>query len=188
MNKTLLIIGLCLSFFSCKAQNTLVSLKTSSKIYNLPDHGYLIDVNHLLDKYEGTWTGNNQGKNFTFYIEKVTQNPTIRPISYDVLLMRYKITDYSGNVILDTSLLPDDAPLVINGNCFDSNGTSYLLDYVGEDAGCGQAGNIFIEVPSSTPNQMKLFLAPDRDMIDTSLCPNGVHQILPTDKITLTKQ
>ncbi len=170
---------------SCKAQ--IIPLEEyvnySDNEIEVPDGTYFKDVNNLLDKFVGTWTGVYDNKNYEFIITERTIQSEITFLSYDELLMHHKITDASGTIIDDTTQLPDDSLYVIDGVNLTQTG-SYILNYMGQHLECGQTGEVYISVSNSNPAEMWFFLHPAREKY--SDCT--VAQVLPTDTMILTKQ
>ncbi|MDP2088548.1 MAG: hypothetical protein Q8J84_04020 [Flavobacteriaceae bacterium] len=189
--KNIFLIGfLILATLSCKAQNILpveelVNYWGTNE--GIPKNiTYVKDVNNILNKFTGTWKGNYNNLNYEFSVFKITRLSKIRPLTFDELIMKHKITDSNGIVIEDTTTLPDDSVYVIKGRYLAKTG-SYVLSYIGKDSNCGQNGTVFIGILSGTrETKMQLFLYPDGETIDCN--KQGVTQILPTEVITLTKQ
>ena len=125
MKNTILIISL-LVIYSCKAQiqqsQNIIPIENYLNYPNdIPDETYLKDVNHLFDKFIGTWVGTFNNKNYEITIQQYLYQSNIRPILIDELLLRYKVTDINGNVLADTTTLPDDSVYVIEGRYFHEN-------------------------------------------------------------------
>jgi len=190
-----------LLFISCKAQNIIPPDPITEIIpienylnyweneIEIPDNAYIKDVNNLLNKYIGTWSGTYNNKTYEFFIQKITRESDIRPLIFDELVIRYRITASDNTILEDTSNLPDSSPFIVNGWYITNNNRVYVLNYVGEEAECGQEGNIFIEVSPTNLNQMKLFLQPTGDIILLEDCPLGeAQQLLPINSIVLDKQ
>ena len=188
--KKLLILGfIIISHISCKAQ-TIMPVETMVN-YLYGENGipktitYFKDINHLLDKYVGTWKGTDNDKIFEF---SITKNTSIDDgLSQDELLIRYFITTTSGTIIEDTRFETNDN-CSIEGNYIKN--AYYALTYSGRDTQCGQSGNVFITMVKNTNNtQMKLFLEQDQVLLNEEICPNGrTPQVLPMEQILLTKQ
>jgi hypothetical protein len=188
--KKLLILGLIIfSNLSCKAQD-IKPLETKMDYYS-PETGlpknisYFKDINHLLDKYVGTWKGTQGTKNYVFIITKYTD--IFDGLSEDKLLIRYLITNTSGTTIEDTRT-ETNANCSIWGNYIKKS--NYVLRYVGKDTQCGQIGTVFIGmVPNTNNTKMGLSLSQDHVLLDSETCPNGrAPQILPLTQVLLTKQ
>ena len=187
--KNILYIGcIILSTISCKAQilpvEEVVNYRNAEE--GIPENiTYIKDVNHLLDKYIGTWEGADSGKNYEVTINKITVESEYRDLTRDELFMRYKITNTNGTVIINTLPLPDSNTLVLKGEYLDPAG-SYVLYYQGEDADCGQNGDVFISVYGTNNTQMQLFLQVYGEVVE---CTTGyAEQVLPIEPIILTKQ
>lgn len=189
MKKTLILGLIILSVISCKAQvlpveNVINYINSKDGIPKNITH--ITDVNHLLDKFIGTWKGTYDGKNYEFRIFKITAKPG--RITEEKLVMRYLITNSNGTVIEDTRTLPDSSPYVIKGDYLDT--TTYTLIYTGKNSKCGMSGTIFIDfLKGSNNTKMNLLLVSESMIISQTSCPNGAaKQIMPTaSAITLTK-
>ncbi len=187
--KTFAILFLLLSY-GCKAQvlpvENVVNYVNSKN--GIPKNITSIkDVNHLLDKFIGTWKGTYDGKNYEFKVLKITAN--LGRLTEEKLVMRYLITSSSGTIIEDTRALPDSSPYVIKGDYLEKD--TYFLTYTGKNAKCGQSGTILINFLKGNNNntKMSLFLAPDSIILSETSCPNGgAKQIMPLDQIAFTKQ
>ncbi|PTS95530.1 hypothetical protein DBR27_16990 [Flavobacterium sp. HMWF030] len=186
-------VCLLLVVFSCKGQQIVPvekAIEYRDAGNGVPDGIYLKDVNNLLDKYVGTWIGSMDAKSYTFVVSKYKNNLS-RGVSQDELLIRFLITKSDGTTIEDTRSLPDTSPYVIKGDCFNKTASYYTSDYMGKNPECGQSGTVFISLPKKSVNpQMKLFLMPDRDLMDVKKCPGQkvAEQVLPIKSIFLTKQ
>lgn len=201
--KNAIAIIIVLSALSCKAQ--LVPVPPGViPIESFQDHqgstsniDYIKDVNHLLDKYEGTWIGTYNNKEYKIVINGFKR--TKYRIKEDMLLLRYKITNTNGQEIINTLNLPNNDTHVINGSYMENGGKSgeyYVMDYLGEESLCGQKGAIYIYFFGNGYGSLRLFLAPSRHHIVSNNCPNGhAEQVFPTatesqegGPLTLTKQ
>lgn len=181
MKKTVVLILLII--LSCKSKIIKVE---NFENYNsdLPDGAYIKDVNNVLDKYVGTWKGVFEGNNYEFRIIKKTEDNLDLKYKEDLLLMRYKITDSSGNIIENTLSLPDNDVLVVSGIHLTESG-GYLLNYVGRDD-CGQNGDIYISVYGSQNKKMQLSLHVYGEFYSED-CIEEAQQVIPKE-IELTKQ
>lgn len=198
MKKLILILVLLVTVYSCKAQiypsNVVPIENFENHDFNgrTPEGTYIKDVNHLLDKYEGTWTGAFDNKTYEIVINKTTDS--FLGVQEDELLLRYKITNASGSEIINILNLPDDSASIVGGQNIKNGGNPdeyYVLFYQGESYKCGQIGDMFIYVSADNSNQLNLRLVPSRHSIRSSQCPNGhAQQLFPTDSdsMVLTKQ
>ena len=174
--------------FSCQAQILPIEKKID---YIIAKNGipesvtYFKDVNHVLDKFVGTWKGTYDDKKYEFRILKVTNKPG--RITEDKLIMRYLITNSNGTVIEDTRTLPDSSPYLIKGDYIEKD--TYFLIYTGKNAKCGQSGTILINFLKENNNNTKMSLSfiPDEAIIYESSC-GGVKQVMPVAEIALIKQ
>ncbi len=188
MKKRILIITVILTVISCKAQQ-IIPIEDHRRYLDegieFPEGGYIKDIHHLLDKYVGKWKGTYIENNYTyeFEIKKRLYISKTRDLKIDELIMRYRITNNNGKEVFSTLSLSNKSPYVIQGRYLYNwkNKTYYVLGYVGKEAECGQEGNIFIRMVDK--NKMELYLSTDIDMYSCE-----TEQILPTKRITLTKQ
>jgi hypothetical protein len=188
--KKLLILGLLIiCHLSCKSQS-IVPLETKinyrNEVNGIPETiTYFKDINHLLDKYAGTWQGTYNNNNFEFIISKYTS--VYEGLSEDELLIRFLIKNNTGEIVEDTRS-------ELNVNCsivgdYIKN-SYYSFNYYSNDSKCGKSGSVFITIVKNTNNmQMKLFLEQDPILLSEEVCPNGRDpQVLPLEQILLTKK
>ena len=180
-----IIIILALFALSCKAQ--IIAVEDFEDYPNeLADGAYIKDINNVLGKYVGNWKGTYNNRNYEFRVIKQTFENNKLKYKEDRLLMRYQITDLNGSVIATTLHLPDDNVYVIKGSYLSKSG-SYVLNYQGLNAECGQNGNIYISVHGVNNSKLSLFLLVHGEVYPE--CTVGsVEQILPTDWIEMIKQ
>lgn len=167
-NLGLILITILLSVVSCQAQKTIPIEKESAYLNSLPDGEdapdgtYYKDVNNVLDKYKGVWKANYKNKTYELEIEKITRE--FLGIKKDALLLSYQISDGSNEISNDE----------IKGRGFDkADNTVYTASYVGEDAGCGDAGTLFLDI-SDDEKRMPLYILPDESIINEEKCPDGL--------------
>lgn len=184
--KTITLVLVFLSF-NCKAQHIIpiedvVNYRnTTDGLLGDKDYVYAKDVNNLLNKFVGTWKGEYESKNYEFKVIKITEDRD--EVKEDLLLMRYKITNSFGVIIENTINLPNESVYIIRGDYLAKSG-SYVLNYLGFNAKCGQNGTIFISVNN---NKMDLFLSVDGETyIECTSLP--AEQTLPVNGIELIKQ
>lgn len=193
MKNIITLIIVLVGTLSCKAQQVIIPVEKAIEYRDadsgVPDGVYLKDINGLLNKYLGTWKGTVDNKNYTFVIIKYKNNLS-RGVSQDELMIRYLITTSNGTVIEDTRSLSDDSSYVIKGDYFNKTASYYVSSYMGKNADCGQSGNLFI-TGTKLPTQIKLFLIPDKVMINIQNCPGQkvADMLLPVEnEVLLTKQ
>ncbi len=145
---------------------------------------YIKDVNNKLPKFTGTWKGQQDGITYEFRIEEYLNEEPLIDFKKDNLVMRYKLSNASGD-IENTLQLGLDEPLIIIGNYMNSDST-YMFTYSGREGRCGQRGEVFVSLLSNS--QMNLVLLPHRGFINGNVCTKPAEQILPTTPIALTKQ
>ncbi|MDA9339550.1 hypothetical protein N9Q68_01110, partial [Polaribacter sp.] len=178
------ILMVLLTTLSCRAQIIAVE---DFENYNqeLSEGTHVKDVNNLLDKYVGTWKGTYDSKNYEFMIIKYTRTSNNRNLKFDKLLMRYKITDSSNNIIVNTLDLPNGDIYIVRGSYLSSSG-GYKLSYQGLDAECGQNGTIYISAYGANHTKLQLFLMVSGEIHD---CSSGnAEQIMPMESMELIKQ
>ncbi len=132
---------------------------------------YIKDIHHLLDKYEGTWTGQFNDKTYLITFNK--KAVTHYGITIDKLIMRYKITSASGQILINTLNSTLDDALLVRGWLLNPQKKYYILKYFGKEYSCGQHGKIFINILSGHPTKMKFVLVSTRSIINLEDCPNG---------------
>lgn len=196
MKNILFIVLIVIISYNCKAQERpIAELENiipveNEIIYNnngteVPDNTYFKDINNLFNKYIGVWTGSHNNKNYEIITTEYLYNSSIRPLKRDKLIIKYKITDNNGNIVIDTTNLPDDDVLVIEGDYLDENEETYHLYYIGENYKCGQNGYITMAVVNNG-TQLNFGLSVEGEM--TQSCQTGpAEQIFP-ELMTLNKQ
>jgi hypothetical protein len=161
--------------------------KTDNNL-KLSDVSYFKDVNNHLDKYVGTWIGGYDSNTLELEIS-ILENQMNYRISYDKLLIKYKITDPNGNEIVNTIPFFDSYKYHISGKYFPDDNTSYYIaSYIGYESACNQKGRAIMHTVNS--NTLTFWILPDNDMIGPE-CPLDNIHILPTTLetlVTLTKQ
>lgn len=182
MKKIIIALSIILITLSCKAQQ-IVPLET--KLDEAPVGTYFKDSNGLLTKYIGTWSGTYENKNYTFIVTKYKDE--FRGVFSDRLSIRYLITSNAGVILQDTRSLSDENNLVIAGLYFGKNFGYYVLNYSGENAICGQSGDVYIST-TKDKKQMQFYLATSQDIINGNKCAKVAEQILPTKPILFNKQ
>ena len=197
MSKNLLVFFFLAIVFGLNAQTLqLTGVVPLEQYYNyrtdanldMSDVSYFKDVNNHLDKFVGTWIGNYDNNTLELEIT-ILENQLNRWISYDKLLIKYKITDSNGNEIVNTLNMFDDYKYHIRGKHFASDTSVYTAFYQGFDLDCNQKGYAILKVIDSTT--IDFWIAPINDSIIEPGCPTGNIHIMPTSletAVTLTKQ
>ncbi|MBS3737741.1 MAG: hypothetical protein KGY51_01940 [Psychroflexus sp.] len=153
----------------------------------LSDVTYFKDINNLLDPYVGVWAGSYDNKTLNLEISK-QENILNAFISYDKLLIKYKITDSNGQDLVNTLNMFDSYRYHMTGKFFNSDASIYLVSYEGLEHECNQKGTVLLELLDS--NTMTLWVIGDRDLV-LGDCPDGNIHILPTEEanaVVLNKQ
>ena len=191
MKKIIFIGYFLLTVISCKAQ--ILALKQYIDYIDvgegIPENiTYIKDIDNFLEKYEGVWIGTYNNKTFELHIEKETK--IYYGVAEDLLLIRYKITDDSNNIIFNNLSIYDDTAVSIIEGSYISRGGSYVLYYPNPNGICGLGGDIFIGIADNNLNQMNLILAEGYELLNPDDCPNGeLEQDFPTESsMTLAKQ
>ena len=194
--KNIINIIVVLSFYSCFAQNIqLAGVVPLEEYYNyktddnlkLSDVNYFKDVNNHLDKFVGTWTGSYDNKTLTLNISILEQVEGLG-LAFDELLIKYKIEEDNGNVLINTLDMFDSYKYHMSGKFFADTTSVYLANYYGEQVECNQKGYAIFDFINS--NTINFWIAPSNDMIGPE-CPTGNIHIMPTDgddAVVLTKQ
>ncbi len=185
MKNIMLSIAFFLTIMACKAQFYPAGVVPLDNYYSygethetFPNHTYFKDVNNVLDKYLGTWTGSYEGKDYLFEITKKTGvkfgSSTDYIIKFDILKVHYKITSSSGTVLANTINLPDDNLYVISGlNFTDDQSKLYRARYQGEQTACGQSGVLFLDMRDTDSTHFKVYIVRDEVYLKEDKCPNG---------------
>lgn len=189
MKKVLLIMIIALSNLY-NAQTQIASIEFVAKCvvdrsYCLEDYNYVKDVNHLLDKYTGTWKGTLNGKNYEFsFVKKEKFESEYSNIKWDMLIGRVRITNQNGVVEYDDFNKSDnDANW---GTNFQGDLKTYLMTFSGNKVGCNDTGYLYLSEPSPS-NKMKIDFYQIADIVSKD-CSN-FQTTIPVNKIIyLTKQ
>ena len=184
-----LFISLIVLIFSLSGKSQTIPIQNMYKHKGYSEGTYIKDVNNVLDKYVGTWKGTYDDKSYIFYVTKLTNNyNNFIQLTFDLLLVRYTITDAGGNTIEDTTKLPDDHELVIEGQYMDEGG-KYVLDYIGREFFCGQGGDVLIGMMEGS-NNTQMFLTVFGSETWLSCTTGYAEPLLPYKKnyVVLTKQ
>jgi len=195
MRKLLIFITLCV--YGVNAQTLQIAGVEPLENYHnfrtqedlsLADVNYFKDVNNHLDKFVGNWSGIFDNKTLELQISIMENVKGVR-ISFDKLLIKYKLSDNNGNEIINTLPYFDDYKFHMRGRFFGDNTNLYFAHYKGEEWKCNQKGTAWINFIDS--NTITLWTLPDSDVIYSSDCNTGDIYILPITKdtrVTLTKQ
>jgi hypothetical protein len=188
MKRILLITTIFILTLSCKAQiiepvEKIIFYDEAGK--GIPNNYYFKDINHLMDKYLGTWKGTYDNKKYTFIISKYKDS--FSSIAIDILIIRYLIVNPDGTILEDTRS-EVDGHTRMGGDYFSKDQKSYVLSFVPKDETCGIRGNITVR-----PNgaQLTLIMRPSIDIFANDECSdaNLKAPLFPTkERMTLTKQ
>ena len=180
-----------LSSLYCKAQ-VIMSIEEYDKCKSTtcgqtPD--YIKDINGTFNKYLGTWKGTDDNKTYEIIVTKTTRSHDmhIRIFKFDALLIRYKITDSNGTVLVDTRPFADDNPYVIKGLGFTKTG-SYQLGFRGTDNNLINDGYVLLDVYNG---KMNYFFYPEPKTVigdEPNYFPNKPYTFPREKSIYLTKQ
>lgn len=177
----------------------LISLCSTAQTISIEDHGlnyvgkkspvkegvtYVKDVNNVLDKYIGTWTGQSDGKNITFVISEITYTSDSFNIKFDKLIIKH-ITKVNNIAIDDTTILEDTHPLVIKGYYLADTG-HYVLNYISKERDCAQDGKLYIYIDDNNTT-LKCSLIRQAEFINPEVCDGvDVFKFIP-ETFELTK-
>lgn len=172
-----------MTIISCNAQ--IYPLRTYK--FNFPLGSYQKDINNELPSYEGTWKGNWNGKDI--YITFIKIKYYHSEYYSDILVGKFKIYDYYGNILFDNTNLDNNNSKIKGMTFFNRNGEKYRLDYLDNDL-CGLNGYIDINFTDSTKTKLNFKFNEGSNLI-TKDCPyyNSPEFPQPLPKeIILTKQ
>lgn len=194
MKKKLLVVCLTILSLSISAQILPVEQlneatgKVSDQIEGIR---HIKDVNGVLDKFEGTWIGQFNGKQIKIVIKKFTRDHSVyveryhpEPLLWDELIGKYELKDQNGSVIESNLDLPDDSLEVLTKH-FYHNPKVYSLRYYGTEGRCGDNGYLFLWYRNATTMDLTYSFQGET----ASDCTVQAEKSLPiTGKIILTKQ
>lgn len=185
------ILFIILTVFANTFNAQTVSLETMAQCYDNPqtcpdNPQYVKDVNHLLDKYIGTWKGTLDGKTYEFNFIKKENIGEAGKAKWDMLVGRLKITNASGIEEFNNFNKSDNLTRFWGYN-FQKDLKLYLMNFFGGKINCIDNGYIYMSVKPATPNLMSVSFYPDYDIV-TEDCSN-FKTTFPTNQIIhLTKQ
>lgn len=113
MRKLIFVAFVFLGLVGCKTSEKILPIESFETSTIVKKHSnlkniYFKDVNGVFEKYVGTWSGVQDGKSFELEITAYNAQEEDRDasvfggIKYDRLLMQYKVTDVSGNILRNT--------------------------------------------------------------------------------------
>ena len=170
-----IIIALILVSTSCQAQTRGLKEATISANNSIGNNItqntiYLKDTDNSLNKFEGTWKGDYNGKIYEFRFNKKIrfgENP-----QKDIILGRFIVTDSSGNVIYNTINKPD-SETGLKGINFQSDKKIYQLNYTETRGECGITGIAYIYFKDTNNlNSLSLGFFRDGDITVKGKCDN----------------
>lgn len=187
------ILLLLLIIISCKSytQQRIVPLRT---YIDIPENAgyYMKDTNNELEAFEGTWKGNWDNKIIFITFKKIINkcNTTMK-YNADIIIGKFKILDYSGNVLFDNTMIADDNAK-IEGTGFQNTTNKYLLFYVDNDI-CGISGDIELAFTNVIKTKMNFSYHQDTMILDSNCYFYGLPDAerprpLPRPDIILIKQ
>ncbi|MBS3737740.1 MAG: hypothetical protein KGY51_01935 [Psychroflexus sp.] len=194
-NLFLFLFTMCVYTINAQIQDASIKPLESYYLYpnndnfNIQDGFYFKDVNYLLEPYVGTWVGNYDNK--TLHLEISIQydiKSPARDVSFDKLLIKYKITNSNGQDLINTLNMFDSYRYHINGKYFSDSPLKYYANYTGYEHECNQTGTAVLELQDN--NTMTLWVIGDRGLV-LGDCPDGNIHILPTEganAVVLNKQ
>ncbi|GAA0871537.1 hypothetical protein GCM10009117_06830 [Gangjinia marincola] len=188
--KTIKIIIIIILSISCKAQTIVpvenLHLYQDEENADFQEGKYFKDINGKLAKFYGHWQATaTDGKVLDFYITPYLKTNT--NTTYDKIRIRYTIKDQNGNILADTTTLPEDDSEVIDRGFFGSNEATYQISYMGFEGGCGQNGNLFLAVVGLGDSQMNYYYSVYGEILSDNCPPGGVDQVMPMEQLTFTK-
>jgi len=201
MKTKMIVLAILIGVLGGRAQNLQIPHYTVVPIENynsyienhnhIPDGTYFKDVNHVLDDYIGTWTGTYNNMSYEIKLELYTTS--FLNIKSDCLIMRCKITDNSGLVIINTLNVSDDN--AYEGFGFAGDNNEYYKFVYGNPyddiANCGDVGLLGAKLTTNN-TKMQINISPSEIWLDPDKCPDGYQSPpFPTFKespLVLTKQ
>ncbi|WP_407482023.1 DUF6705 family protein [Elizabethkingia meningoseptica] len=158
--KRILFLTILLIDLSIKAQ----TIPLSEYFDNKSSGVYMKDIDNVLPLFEGKWTANFNGNQFTLVLKKFTKFPIkakrVSDLSYDrdVLLMTYTIKDAKGKLLYSTLDRKIISPYsIISSAAVLSPEKRVLFQYEGEECPATDGG-IFLTYIDATHIQWELKL------------------------------
>ncbi|MFP3597324.1 DUF6705 family protein [Chryseobacterium sp. SIMBA_029] len=102
LNLTLIFLLTFISVISCKAQQTY---PLNTFMEDIPQGGYVKDLNNELPPYVGTYKAYDQGNEITLFITKEDNRPTNvvdKQFYQDALVIKYIVKNRSNQILQDT--------------------------------------------------------------------------------------
>ncbi|MFC6267773.1 DUF6705 family protein [Frigoriflavimonas asaccharolytica] len=187
MKKILIISMMLFAVLNC------AQIYPITKNTDVPNNGYVKDLNNDLLPYVGTWKGTWDNKVIYIYLErfKKQRSYNINHIYFkDILIGRFKVLNADETAVLfDNTNLPDNNTKIEGLRFFSVPITQYAMMYI--DQNICTTGDIYINIVNSTNTQLQWKYSPDNDILSLD-CPYVVNnlpipQALPTN-LVLTKQ
>ena len=183
--KTILFLGIFVSFLSCKAQN----LPLNTALKEIPTNAFVKDLNNELVPYIGTYKASFQGKEITLFITK-EENKLVdygnQKFYRDALIIKYIVKNLSGTVLQDTQ--NNNLPKIYIYSTKTKSQNSVRFTYSGTNCRVGW-GEIILNKINST--HVSWEYRPNDIILDSSKCPPGtdINIYLPETKdLIFTKQ
>lgn len=195
MKKIILLPIITFLAINCKAQQLYphtVPLEEMVKTADIEDGMYFKDVNHILDKFEGTWTGTANNRTYKIKLNQTAEEYDIgEKIKRDLLFFYYKIKE-DNEELIDVLDAEDDDKLIGMGSRLyveEDNSVIYVISYTGEESICGQTGHILLKT-TDNPDEIRFVYYPKGGLVFMEDCPDGVaEQLFPNEEeMLLTKE
>lgn len=176
-----------LLFLSISCHSQIVGLKevAASENKSLQNIDYLKDSDRSLNKFEGTWKGEYNGKKYEFrFVKKTEENYNQKR---DVIIGRFIVKDSVGNILYSTLHKPDNET-GLSGLNFQKDLKVYKINYVGKDSNCGEYGTVYIYFKDSNNlNLLSLSFGKKADIIIEGKCSNNFEPLIPYSDIAVLK-
>lgn len=196
MKKILKIIGCLLLAINSYSQEG-VEMPLGTTYLNDENGTYFKDINGDLNPYVGTWEGTVNNKKYTFVIQKFPKHAISFTTGYykyyDMLKIKFKVTDLATNVILYSTLDAvnfDDFPIYGLSKPFHG---SFQFIFNDTDANCQNSLRFFLDGTPALTNQLKYCKFEYDEWWLFENCPNyssrdAIPVYLPKTDFILTKQ
>lgn len=188
--KTIL-ISLFITLSTYSQQETILPLNYDAS-FDVPEGGYIKDLNNDFNSYEGTWQGTWNGKIFILRIEKVLHQLHSFPNGYyyyrDGLVGKYKVTEIgTGSIIESTMDITNFQEAKIESLAYPKNNEFNFL--YSDDNKCYNTGKFRLKGNPAT-NQLQYFYFYESFWISKNCIYTSQDDIpinIPTSTLTLTK-
>ena len=170
-----------ITFFSCKAQQQVLSMNT--KGFSI-EGVYYKDLDNELNIFEGTYTGTFENKTFIITLIKTKIHDPIGNYDQDMLIGKYRMLDSNGNQLYSTYNLADNKSKVKSLGFVEQTNKTKLRLMFGDLCIDGEI-HLSFENPQKTLLHWKYFTNQTLVTDDSDCAP---YNEMPRGEFTMIKQ